>query len=212
MDLWLDHVVVAVPDLDAASAALERRHGLKATPGGRHPALGTHNAVVPLGGAYIEVVAVADEQLAATNEFGRAALRARDGGPRFMGWVLRTEAIEDAAAAWQSHVVPLSRRTPSGQEIRWRMVGLEHAGDPGRPMIIEWEDIASAPPSAQPVHPAGTVELGHVEIGDPARVLGTWLPHIEHLRLTASGPPGVHAITLTVDGTRAVITESSFSD
>ena len=211
MDLALDHVIVAVPDLQIASEALERRHGLRATPGGRHPALGTHNAVVPLGGAYVEIVAVEDERVAATNEFGRAALRARD-APRFMGWVLRTDAIEDAAATWQSDVVPLSRRTPSGREIRWRMVGLEKAGNPERPMIIEWEDLAAAPPSAPPVHPAGTVELEYVEVGDPARVVGTWLPHIDHLRLTASGLPGVHAIALGVGGDKIVITESSFAD
>src|SRR5919202_1096892 len=137
MSLALDHVILAVPDLDRAADALERVLGLRASRGGRHMTLGTENSLVPLGGAYLEIVGVADPRVAATNEFGRAALRAHKEGPRFAGWVLRTGAIEDAAATWQSSVVPLSRRMPSGAEIRWRMAGLDRFDDTSRPLIIE---------------------------------------------------------------------------
>lgn len=210
MDLALDHVIVAVPDLDQAAKALERIAGLRANPGGRHPTLGTENRLVPLGGAYLEVISVADADLAATNEFGRAVLEARETGPQFTGWVVRTPAIEDAAAQWESDVVPLSRKTPAGTQVRWRMAGLENARDRTRPLLIEWEDERSAPPFAEPVHPVGRVQLRHVEVGDPARLLGTWLPHIDHVLLTASGPAGVHAVTLTAADGRIVVTSESF--
>lgn len=210
MDLALDHVIVAVPDLGRAASALERNRGLRATPGGRHQRLGTENMLVPLGGAYIEIVGVADAALAGTNEFGRAALEARTTGPQFMGWVVRTRAIEDAAARWESNVVALSRKTPSGAQVRWRMAGLENARDRSRPMVIEWEDERLAPPFADPGHPVGRVALEHVEIGDPARLLGTWLPHIDHVRLTASGPAGVHSLTVKAGDSKILVTEDAF--
>jgi Glyoxalase-like domain len=211
VELALDHVIVAVPDLGRAATALERNLGLRATPGGRHLRLGTENMLVPLGGAYLEIVAVADATLAETNEFGRAVLEARDAGPHFTGWVLRTSAIEDAASQWESHVVSLERRTPAGAQVRWRMAGLENARNRTRPMLIQWEDERIAPPFADPVHPVGRIALEYVEIGDPARLLGTWLPHIDHVRLTASGSVGVHAVAVRAGDARVVVTEEALT-
>jgi hypothetical protein len=210
VELALDHVIVAVPDLAAASDALERR-GLRAVPGGRHVTLGTENVLVPLGGAYIEVVTVADPRVAAENAFGRAVLAGRDDGPRFTGWVVRTDRIEDTAASWQTDVVPLARRTPSGTEVRWRMAGLDRAGDPVHPMVIEWEDPTEAPPFLPVDHPAGRVTLARVEIGDPSRILGTWLPHIDHVVVGASGEPGVQRIVLRVDHRELRLDADAFS-
>jgi hypothetical protein len=198
VELALDHVIVAVPDLAAAAEALERR-GLRAVPGGRHLTLGTENVLVPLGGAYVEVVAVADPGTAAGNAFGRAVLAARNGEPRFTSWVVRTDRIEEAAAIWQTDVVPLFRRTPSGTEVRWRMGGLDRAGDPVRPMVIEWEDQTAAPSFLPADHPAGHVTLVRMEIGDPSRMLDTWLPGIDHVVVGASGQPGVQGVVLRVD-------------
>src|SRR5215203_1573100 len=117
--MWLavDHVILAVPELGAAAAALERVLGLRATPGGRHPALGTENALVPIGGAYLELVAVADERTAATTAFGRSALAARTDGPHFTGWVARTNDLDAAAQEWNSPLVHMARETPDGRTI-----------------------------------------------------------------------------------------------
>jgi hypothetical protein len=210
VELALDHVIAAVPDLGRAAVALERNLGLRATRGGRHLTLGTENMLVPLGGAYVEIIGVADVKMADTNEFGRAVLEAGHRGPHFAGWVVRTPVIEEAASQWESEVIPLSRKTPSGSQVRWRMAGLEHARDRTRPMLIQWEEEQSAPPFADPVHPVGKVTLDHVEIGDPARLLGTWLPHIDHVRLTASGAAGVHSVTLKTDDTKIVMTDDAF--
>ncbi len=50
-----DHVLIAVPDLASAGQELEARHGLASVEGGRHPAWGTANRIVPLGDSYLAV-------------------------------------------------------------------------------------------------------------------------------------------------------------
>ena len=54
----IDRLVYAAPDLDSAVEELERRLGVRATPGGRHSGEGTRNALIALGPAsYIEILA-----------------------------------------------------------------------------------------------------------------------------------------------------------
>ena len=58
-DLIIDHVLIAVRDLDAAKDTFERL-GFKVTPEGRHPGRGTSNRLVVFGGEYLELIAVHD--------------------------------------------------------------------------------------------------------------------------------------------------------
>ena len=207
MEFSLDHVVLAVPDLEGASAALERRLGLRASPGGRHPALGTENGLVPVGGAYLELVAVADEDAAGSTAFGRAALSASQRGPRFAGWVARVDDLDRAAHAWGEPVVPMARLTPSGETITWRMIAVDRLGDGGAvPPLISWDDPSVAPPFMAPEHPAGTVTLDHVEIGDTDGVVRRLLPQVVGVHLVAAPPAGVHALVVLVGDRRVVIT------
>jgi hypothetical protein len=81
----IDHAVIAVRDLDAARAAFGRL-GFTITPVARHP-FGTANAVVQLGGNYIELLAVEDparipeagEGTFSFAAFNRDFLRRREG-------------------------------------------------------------------------------------------------------------------------------------
>jgi len=61
----IDHVVMAVRDLDDAGDRLLRDHGLASVPGGRHARWGTANRIVPLGEDYIELIGVVDGEQAA---------------------------------------------------------------------------------------------------------------------------------------------------
>src|SRR3954451_21623886 len=67
-----DHVIWATADLDAAAQRMEREHGLAATGGGAHDGLGTHNRIVPLGGGYVELLAIRDAAEAGSSPLGRA--------------------------------------------------------------------------------------------------------------------------------------------
>ena len=58
-DLILDHVLIAVRDLDAAKDTFERL-GFKVTPEGKHPGRGTSNRLVVFGGEYLELISVHD--------------------------------------------------------------------------------------------------------------------------------------------------------
>jgi catechol 2,3-dioxygenase-like lactoylglutathione lyase family enzyme len=201
MRLALDHVIIAVPDLDLAADRLERVLGLRATRGGKHPTLGTENALVPIGGAYLELVAVADEQAATSTAFGRSALAARTEGPHFTGWVARANELEGAES-----VVDLSRETPDGGTISWRMAEVERLGDGGvLPPVLQWDDESTAPPFADPDHPVGHVVLDSVEIGDPQGELAA-LPAVARLRIEGSEPRGVRCIHLLANGRELLIT------
>ena len=194
-------MIFAVPDLDAAAAALERELGLRARPGGRHPGLGTQNALVPVGGAYLELVAAADAETAAATAFGCSALAARREGPRFSGWVARTDDLDAFGL-----VVAMSRETPDGRTITWRMADLERLGDGGvRPALLSWDDDSVAPPFAAADHPVGTVQLRGVEVGDPDGELAA-LPAVPRLLIESDEPRGVRLVRLVSGGRELVVT------
>jgi hypothetical protein len=133
----LDHVLIAVPDLDAAGAALEARFGLPSAVGGRHPGFGTANRIVPLGSAYLELVAVADPERAAASAFGRWVASAPPSRP--MGWAVRTGDLDAVARRLGLDVVPGSRVAADGTLLEWRMAGLDAAAaEPFLPFFIQW--------------------------------------------------------------------------
>src|SRR4051812_49932833 len=83
----IDHVICATADLDAAAARVEAQLGVAVVGGGRHEGLATHNRIVPLGGGYLELLAIADADEAAGSALGAAVQRrvaAAGGGA--IGW------------------------------------------------------------------------------------------------------------------------------
>jgi hypothetical protein len=129
----IDHVIYATTDLDAAASRLERELGLVARGGGRHEGLGTHNRIVPLGGGYLELLAVADPHEAARSEFGRGLQeRLQRTGDGLFGWVVAVDDVAPHAERLGTEVTTIRRAGLSA-----RLTGLAEAmREPHLPFFI----------------------------------------------------------------------------
>ena len=121
----IDHLVLATPDLGATVERLAGGLGVRATPGGRHPGLGTRNALLGLGGvAYLEIIAV-DPEAPGPPEGPRPFGLDRIAEPRLAAWAARVDDIDRRVAAARvagydaGPVRPMSRRLPDGTELHW---------------------------------------------------------------------------------------------
>ena len=117
----LDHVLIAVTDLEAAARDFESRHGLASIDGGRHRDFGTANRIIPLGSTYLELVAVVDPGAAAASSFGWWVDRGAMDEGRLIGWAVRTSALDEVAGRLELPIRSGSRLTPAGTELRWRV-------------------------------------------------------------------------------------------
>jgi hypothetical protein len=160
--------------------------GLASIEGGRHPGWGTANRIVPLGDAYLELVAVVDEAEAAQSAFGRWVAGAPEGP---LGWAVRTDRLDEVAARLGLAVSDGSRVRRDGRLIQWRLAGVdEAAAEPCLPFFIEW-----APGTTLPGHGhEGRID-GLELVGDAAR-LRDWLGDHDLPITVRSGPPAVAAI------------------
>ena len=187
----LDHVLIAVTDLDAAGREFEARHGLASVAGGRHPGWGTANRIVPLGDTYLELVAAVDAAEAAGSPFGRWVAAAPSGRP--LGWAVRTQGLDVIAGRLRLAVTTGSRRREDGQVLRWRLAGMEQAvADPALPFFIEWGDGTPLPGRAEADHQDGPWRIDQVQLTGDADRLEKWLG-THHLPITLQA--GVAAVT-----------------
>lgn len=142
----LDHVVIAGPDLEALVAWFAERTGVTAAPGGAHPT-GTANALVALsvggerGPQYVELIGPdpARAEPAVPTMFGIDGLTE----PTVQTYAVHPDDIEATVAAARERgvdlgeVADLSRRTPAGELLEWRLAGVR---GPRRqvPFVIDW--------------------------------------------------------------------------
>jgi hypothetical protein len=174
MTAVIDHVLLAVRDLDAAAAWIRERHGLTALAGGRHPGVGTANRIVPLGDDYLELIAIVDPAEAAASPLRERLVEAPESGASFATWAVRVTDIEavkqrlgDAGIASEGPL-PGSRRRPDGVLLEWRTLRVGSGVEPAIPFFIEWNVTAGDHPGAAAVdHPAGSVLLRGVRLASP---------------------------------------------
>lgn len=160
----LDHVVWAVPAIAPVAEGLLATHGLLTVGGGRHPAWGTRNAIVPLAGAYLELVEVADPEAPMVGFTARVAEVAASGGGLAL-WCEREDDIDAAAAARGYDVVPGLRENPDGTVISWRVAGVPQAcAHPTLPFLIQWDDPPLAPGLLTANHRCGDITAVHLDV------------------------------------------------
>jgi hypothetical protein len=203
LDPRVDHLVYAVPDLAAGVAELERRLGVRATPGGKHMGLGTHNALLALSDtAYLEVIGPDPDQPppARPRPFGVDRLAAG----RLVTWARRSEDLDrDVARARAAGLDPgeplaMSRARPDGATLRWRLtLRAEPAGDGLVPFLIDWGDTPSPALSSAKGVSLRELRAEHPE-PEPVRVL---LAALGADLAVASGPaPALVATLATANG------------
>jgi len=133
----IDHVVLLASDLDTAARRFEAA-GLGVIPGGRHPAWGTENALIPLAdGAYLELLAAHDPHLAARHRLWSRPDGSLRAAGEFGGFALETDDIEgDSARAGELRMTRPEmgeRHRPDGAVVRWR---LSFTARPDFPFLI----------------------------------------------------------------------------
>ena len=143
----LDHLVVAAQALAEGCAFIEAQLGVRPQPGGKHVAMGTHNALLRLGPKqYLEVIAIDPEGANPARprwyDLDEPRMRAALAeGPRLIHWVAQTDDIEAAKAhVWidLGTVHPISRG-----DLHWRITIPDDGHLPGAglvPTLIQWPD------------------------------------------------------------------------
>lgn len=140
MIIGIDHIIVAVENLDGAMETW-RRLGFQVLVGGEHPQFGTHNAVVPLvDGAYFELIAIKNPELAREFPFGRQIQEALARENRFLGFALESGELNGDVGAIRDRGLeiqkapPGGRVRPDGQQVGWRTA---HPDNPLLPFLIQ---------------------------------------------------------------------------
>jgi hypothetical protein len=201
--LEIDHVLLATRDLAEAARELEARHGLRSIAGGRHPGWGTENRIVPLGDAYLELVAVANLEEARDSAFGQWVARVGSQLLRPLGWAVRPVDLDDVARRQGLAVTSGARVTPTGERLAWRTAGVDRAAaEPSLPFFIEWEPGSRFPGSSDTDAQARLVRL--VLGGDPSR-LASWLGGRELPLEVRHGEPAVVAVTVRTPAGETVL-------
>ncbi len=194
----LDHVLIAVADLDAAAGELETRFGLVALEGGRHPGWGTANRIVPFGENYLELVTVIDEAEAAASAFGRWIAGARPGTSRPLGWAVRTSELDAVARRLGLDVRDGSRLTADGSTLRWRSAGFEQAVvEPLLPFFIEWGPTTPFPGRSAARHRVGRVAVARLELTGDAGRLAAWLGGADVPAVVRPGAPALAGVVIS---------------
>ncbi len=205
----IDHLVLAVPDLDEAADWFASATGVRPAPGGAHVGMGTHNALVSFGSGYLELIAPDPTQPDPEDgrPFGIDTLDER----RLVAFAVRPDSdttidgmIEAAGHAGYEpgEAVAMTRLAPGGVLLHWRLTfprtswsGIDLHGTV--PFVIDWADTpmpaTTAPGGLELLefavdHPEpATIEAAHRALGIDVEVRPS-----THAGLTArlAGPGG----------------------
>ncbi|MCY4621996.1 MAG: VOC family protein [bacterium] len=140
-----DHAVIGVPDLESAMDAF-RRLGFEVAVGGRHPLLGTRNAIVRFGLDYLELLTVEHPDTARSRgAFGADLLSFLEHDSGLVGFVLAGTGLEDEVSGLRGLGIgvegpfEMDRIHARGGRLKWRLVvpGFSPWRKPW-PYLIDW--------------------------------------------------------------------------
>jgi len=141
VDLYLDHVLIGVRDLERAGRIYSDLMGFTVTPEGVHPGRGTHNRLIVFGPEYLELIAVRDPR------------EARRDRPEMLEFLVRRQGLYMFALGshdLEATVAELRRRGGGVSDpvdgaragggdrggYTWRSANLDRADTPGSATFI----------------------------------------------------------------------------
>ncbi len=192
----IDHLIVCVGDLDEAARSFKDRLGLSSVEGGRHPGHGTANRIIPLGGCYVELLAVVDPSEARDSPFGSWATGRARTAAGVDAICLRTDDLDAVCVRLGLTPTAMSRRRPDGTELKWSTAGVDLAIEESLPFFIEWHVPEDRMPGRS--HVVHDREVNGVEeivlSGDTAR-LAKWTEGVPEIRIV-EGPSSIVSVSL----------------
>lgn len=150
----LDHLLLGAPNLEEGMAWVTEKTGVNAAVGGRHPGLGTHNALLSLGDQqYLEIIAPDPTQTTLAPQFAFLQLAT---APRLLTWAAATQDIHAIAA--QAHAAGFelngpnagARTRPDGETLRWKTLFLKNDFSLLIPFFIQWDAMSRHPSQDSP--------------------------------------------------------------
>ena len=185
--------MICVDDLQTGIDAYTRI-GFDVQPGGIHTGRGTHNAIAFNQDDYVEIMGLRDrsEYLAASPHGGLLDFLERGGGFRFVA--VQSNDLTADVAAMRARGVDVSdagdggRRTPAGQELRWKSASLGTRNALPIFFIEHLTPLAERRGPRPGQHPNGALRVDRVYIAVPdvasaaetySRVLGMPTPKIQ---------------------------------
>jgi hypothetical protein len=190
----IDHAIIGARDIEAVAGRLWEQHGLASLPGGRHAGWGTHNRIIPLAGAYLEILGVADENEALRDPMGRWLLANTGTGDPLMAWCCETSDIERRARRLGLTLERGGRDGPDGSRISWRVAGRDVALG-ARPFFIAWDAPEMRPGLLSAPHAVDVRGIACVEVGCTARQLDGWVKRDVPVRALDDGG-GLRAVVI----------------
>jgi hypothetical protein len=199
---------------------MESELGLVATGAGRHDA-GTHNRLIFLGDAYLELIGAWDRARARAHPIGAAVVRALDANaPGLVTYALATDGARREVMALRAAGSPISdaiagsRLRPDGASVAWQCAFPPLPGRAEPPFLIEheltgpeWGEEARRD-RATFIHPfGGTARLVGVEIvvPDPAATAAAYASVLGVVVPPGPGPiPGEREVRIGEHGIRLV--------
>ena len=211
----LDHVILGCKDLDDGIQFVEKRTGVRATPGGVHPDRGMSNALLSLGQRhYLEIMAP-DPNAKNVQVWAARQPDVLKGltNPRLMGWAVHSNDLESLAKKFRDSGLqivdpwPGSRTRPDGSIVSWKSFGLANDRHGLLPFFIEWGKDSVHPSSdaptgchlerfavAAPDTEELSKELRRIEVQAPVEHSQT-----TQLRLRVTGPKGKLEVTSLIE-------------
>ncbi|MCI4429065.1 MAG: VOC family protein [Burkholderiales bacterium] len=176
MSLSLDHVIYAGRDLEPLMSSFANLTGVTPAKGGRHPGMGTMNALASLGAdVYFELLAIDPSQTLSGNMGARVNALPF---PRLFAYMLKSRELEMVRKAMLEHGISAdlfdaSRETPDGKTLRWRLL-VPHDNPLGDfvPKCIDWLDSVHPATTSVPGCTFESFEMGHPQAQQLRSLLG----------------------------------------